>query len=144
METAKYTVIPRMPIRGIKDTIITEETELELNELELLKVLIMGHTVLDKDDDPVTLKDIVPDVDPQVVAATSLVDDVTGKDCKFVASSECKVFGTPRCYKEPVISLVEKKEDNNGGGGQPPTTPTTPGSNEEEDSTTQSSYSYGY
>lgn len=150
METKKYTVIPRMPIRGIKDTIITEETELELNELELLKVLLMGHIVLDEDDEPVVLKDIVPEVDPQAIPTGGLVDDVSAQDSRFVASSECKVFGSPRYYKEPVISLVESsKGDESSGTGDISGTPTTPpegggGQGNDGDGPTVDTESYGY
>lgn len=125
METKTYKVIPRMPIRGIKDKTIYEESELELNELELLKVLLMGHQVFDGEEQ-VKLTDIVPEVDPQAIPSGTLIDDPTHKDAKFVASSECKVFGSPREYTAPIIEAEKKEDTGDTESGSTTEEPVTP------------------
>ena len=110
MEVRTYRIVPRSPIRGIGNDIITKETEMELNELQALKILLAGNQLYNGFT-PVTIKDFVPDVDPQCINVGSLVDDPTNKGTKFTASSECKVFGNPRYYNPPIIDTTTAVEE---------------------------------
>ena len=110
MELTLYKVIPRSPIRGIGKDIIVNETEMKLNELQALKILLAGNQLF-KDDVQVTIQDFVPDVDPQCIHVGSLVDDPTNKGTKFTSSSECKVFGNPRDYVAPIIDATAAEDD---------------------------------
>ena len=110
MELTLYKVVPRSPIRGIGKDIIVNETEMELNELQALKILLAGNQLF-KDDVQVTIQDFVPDVDPQCIHVCSLVDDPTNKGTKFTSSSECKVFGNPRDYVAPIIDATAATEE---------------------------------
>lgn len=98
MGTTKYTLVPRGPVRGIGDTIITEKTEIELNDFQALKVLLQGHSLLKGDamDEVVKISDFVEGVDPQVInESVNLVPDVTAGS-KSVNTAYSKVFGSPR------------------------------------------------
>ena len=112
MNTTKYTLIPRGPVRGIDKTIVTEKTEIELNDFEALKVLLQGHTLTTGEEPDVTvvkISDFVEGVDPQVInEPVNLVPDVTA-GCKTVNASYCKVFGSPRCYEPGSIEVGKVK-----------------------------------
>ena len=116
MELTLYKVVPRSPIRGIGKDIIVNETEMELNELQALKILLAGNQLF-KDDVQVTIQDFVPDVDPQCIHVGSLVDDPTNKGTKFTSSSECKVFGNPRDYVAPIIDATAATEEDTPSEG---------------------------
>ena len=116
MELTLYKVVPRSPIRGIGKGIIVNETEMELNELQALKILLAGNQLF-KDDVQVTIQDFVPDVDPQCIHVGSLVDDPTNKGTKFTSSSECKVFGNPRDYVAPIIDATAAAEEETPSEG---------------------------
>ena len=130
MELTLYKVVPRSPIRGIGKGIIVNETEMELNELQALKILLAGNQLY-KDDVPVTIQDFVPDVDPQCIHVGSLVDDPTNKGTKFTSSSECKVFGNPRDYVAPIIYARTASEDAEGEGPSEGDTTEDAGADEE-------------
>ena len=108
MNTTKYTLIPRGPVRGIDRKVITEKTEIELNDFEALKVLLAGHTLTTGEEPDVTvvkISDFVEDVDPQVInESVNLVPDVTAGS-KTVNTSYSKVFGWPRCYEPGTIEV---------------------------------------
>ena len=116
MELTLYKVVPRSPIRGIGKDIIVNETDMELNELQALKILLAGNQLF-KDDVQVTIQDFVPDVDPQCIHVGSLVDDPTNKGTKFTSSSECKVFGNPRDYAAPIINATAATEEETPSEG---------------------------
>lgn len=119
MELTQYKVVPRSPIRGIGKDIIVKETKMKLNELQALKILLAGNQLFKGDTTPVTIKDFVPDVDPQCILVGSLVDDTTHKGSKFTASSECKVIGSPRDYVAPIIeATVTTTDDTKGDPGK--------------------------
>ena len=115
MELTLYKVVPRSPIRGIGKDIIVNETEMKLNELQALKILLAGNQLF-KDDVQVTIQDFVPDVDPPCIHVGSLVDDPTNKGTKFTSSSECKVFGNPRDYVAPIIDATAAEEETPSEG----------------------------
>ena len=108
MNTTKYTLIPRGPVRRIDRKVITEKREIELNDFEALKGLLAGHTLTTGEEPDVTvvkISDFVEDVDPQVInESVNLVPDVTAGS-KLVNASYSKVFGWPRCYEPGTIEV---------------------------------------
>lgn len=122
LNTHKYTLVPRGPVRGIADnTTITEKTEIELNDFQALKVLFQGHTLQIADSsegnvgDPVLISDFVDGVDPQVIAENvNLVPDVTEGGSKRCVAAYSKVFGLPRDFKPGLIEVTEAPSISEG------------------------------
>lgn len=113
LNTHKYTLIPRGPVRGIAgNATITEKTEIELNDFQALKVLLQGHILQIADSsegnvgDPVLISSFVDDVNPQAIAENvNLVPDVTEGGSKRCVAAYSKVFGLPRDFKPGSIEV---------------------------------------